>query len=457
MSGTNIAVIGAGSIAWSATLVRDLCMTPSLWGGTVFLMDIDKERLDLIYSFAKRYASEIKADLKFEETTDRKEAIKNSEFVINTAMAGGHQYYEMMRAVSEKYGYYRGINSVEWNMVSDYHTIWGYYQLKLMIDIARDIEEARPDAWLLLLANPVFDGTTLISRESKVRVIGLCHGHLGYEEMAKILRLRLKNVEVVSAGLNHVIWMIKFYFKDEDAHPLLDEWIEKKAEKYWKTWYRKQTSPFDIQMSPAAIDMYRLYGSFPTGDAVRGGSWKYHWNLEVKKKWFGPTGGPDSETGWKLYLERHEKWLDRGIKAIRDETTPLTRLVPSKRSQESVVPIINSIANDEEGVYQVNVPNQGIIDGVRDDVAVEAPAQVDGKGIHRIPIGSLPKRIMKHVIYPRIMRMEWAVEAYTEGGRNSLFEWLIVDPRTKSTEQVEQVIDAILSLPRNQEMARHFS
>jgi len=75
---------------------------------------------------------------------------------------------------------------------------------------------------------------------------------------------------------------------------------------------------------------------------------EYHWNLEVKKKWFGPTGGPDSETGWKLYLSGHERWLSRGVKAIRDQTTPLTKLVRPKISQESVVPIINSIVNDEK-------------------------------------------------------------------------------------------------------------
>ncbi len=451
-----IAVIGAGSIAWSATLIRDLCLTKSLWGSTIVLMDINKERLDLIYTFAKRYSSEVKADLNFEKTMDRREAIKEADFVINTAMAGGHQYYEKMRAISEKYGYYRGINSVEWNMVSDYHTIWGYYQFKLMMDIARDIEELSPDAWLLLLANPVFEGTTLISRETKVKVIGLCHGHLGYIEISKVLGLDLEHVEAEAIGFNHVIWMTKFKYKGEDAYPLLDEWIDKKAEEYWRVWYQKQTNPFDIQMSPAAIDMYKRYGLFPVGDTVRGGTWKYHWNLEIKKKWFGPTGGPDSEIGWRLYLEGHEKRINAIAKAIQDQTVPLTKLFPPRRSHESVVPIMDSIANDRKGVYQVNILNKGVISGIPDNVAVEVPAEVDSKGVHRIPVEGLPKRIMKYVIYPRMLRMEWALEAFLEGGRDLLFDWLIVDPRTKSSEQVEKTIDAILSLPGNEEMARHF-
>jgi len=456
MARVRIAVIGAGSVAWSATVVCDLCLTPSLWGSTVVFMDIDKERLGLIYSFAKRYASEVKADLKFERTMDRGEALENADFVVNTAMAGGHRYYETMRTVSEKYGYYRGINSVEWNMVSDYHTIWGYYQLKLMMDIARDIEGLSPEAWLLQLANPIFEGTTLISRETKVKVIGLCHGHLGYEEMAEVLGLDQENVEVEAIGFNHIIWMTKFRYRGEDAYPLLDEWIGKKAQKYWEEWYRTQVNPFDIQMSPAAVAMYRRYGLFPIGDTVRGGTWKYHWNFKVKKKWFGPTGGPDSKVGWKLYLEWQKYMLANVAEIIKDPITPLTSNFPPTKSKESVVPIIDSVANDKKGFYQVNIPNQKVISGIPDDAVVEVTSVVDGRGVHRINVGSLPKRIVNYVLYPRMMRMEWALEAFLEGGRDMLFDWLIVDPRTKSSEQVERVINAILSLPRNEEMAKHF-
>ncbi|MCC6050186.1 MAG: alpha-glucosidase/alpha-galactosidase, partial [Thermofilum sp.] len=63
----------------------------------------------------------------------------------------------------------------------------------------------------------------------------------------------------------------------------------------------------------------------------------------------------------------------------------------------------------------------------------------------------------KHVMWPRMMRMEWALEAFLEGGRDLLFEWLIIDPRTKTNEQAEAAIDAILSMPENEEMRKHFS
>ena len=419
-------------------------------------MDINEERLKLVHSLATRYAREVKADIRFEKTMDRREAIRDADFVINSAMAMGHSYYEEMRRVSEEHGYYRGINSVEWNMVSDYHTIWGYYQFKLALDIARDVEDYSPEAWLLQVANPVFELTTLIHRRTRVKVIGLCHGHLGYLEIAKTLGLDVRKVEFEAVGFNHVIWLTEFRYDGEDAYPLIDEWIEKQAEGYWRRWREAQMNPFDIQMSPAAVDMYRRYGLFPVGDTVRGGTWKYHWNLETKRRWYGPTGGPDSEVGWKIYLSWQAEIRKALSEAVVDTSRPLTSLLPPRRSEESVVPIMESIANDRRGVYQVNIPNQGALVGIPDDVAVEVPAAVDGRGVHRIYGRRLPKRIMKYVMWPRMMRMEWALEAFLEGGRDLLFDWLIVDPRTKSNEQVEETIDAILKLPGNEEMARHF-
>jgi alpha-galactosidase len=54
-----------------------------------------------------------------------------------------------------------------------------------------------------------------------------------------------------------------------------------------------------------------------------------------------------------------------------------------------------------------------------------------------------------------MVRMEWALEAFLEGGRDLLLEWLLNDPRTRSLEQAEQAITDILGLPFNEEMAEH--
>ena len=172
-----LAIIGAGSATFSLGLLRDLCLQRSLWGSLVAFMDLDAERLEVIHTLAARYAGELGVDLRFETTLDRRRALADADFVINTA-ALPHGKEEKLRAIGEKHGYYRGAH-------------FGYYQhqLDLMMGVARDIEAVCPDAWLIQSSNPVFEGCTLMTRETGVKVVGLCHGHYGYREVAEIIGL----------------------------------------------------------------------------------------------------------------------------------------------------------------------------------------------------------------------------------------------------------------------------
>ncbi|GAI97421.1 unnamed protein product [marine sediment metagenome] len=145
MSGIKISIIGAGSAVFSLRLVGDLCKTKGLSGSSVSLMDINKKRLNAVHNLAERYASESGANLKFEKTTDMKQSIKDADFVINTALVGGHEGLDASRKVGEKHGYKRGIDSQEFNMVSDYPTLSNYNQLKFFLDVAHSMEEICPN------------------------------------------------------------------------------------------------------------------------------------------------------------------------------------------------------------------------------------------------------------------------------------------------------------------------
>jgi alpha-galactosidase len=105
----------------------------------------------------------------------------------------------------------------------------------------------------------------------------------------------------------------------------------------------------------------------------------------------------------------------------------------------------------------VNILNNGILGGLPNDIAVEIPIYADGKGIHPKPVGPTPPKIYRYALLHRLMRAEWALQAFLEGGRDALVQWLIIDVRTKSMQQVNNVIDALLKMPGNEEMAKHFS
>jgi alpha-galactosidase/6-phospho-beta-glucosidase family protein len=206
----NILHIGAGSAVFSLRLVSDICKTKGLHKSKVTLMDIDEGRLEAVHVLASKLAEEMKTDLKFSKTTELEEAVAGSDFVINTALVGGHGFLDRIRAIGEKHGYYRGIDTQEFNMVSDYYTLTNWNQLSFFLKIAETMERLAPEAWMLQAANPVFEGTTLIRRKSKIRMIGFCHGHYDVMEVAETLGVHKDELDWQVAGVNHGIWLNRF-------------------------------------------------------------------------------------------------------------------------------------------------------------------------------------------------------------------------------------------------------
>jgi alpha-galactosidase len=450
-----ISFVGAGSAAFSMNCIKDLCINKGLSGSEIALMDLDETRLDAVYSMAKHYSQEIHADLRIEKTTDRKSALRDADFVIDTVLVGGHEQQEIVRAVGEKHGYYRGIEAVEFNMIQDYSTTFqGYYQLKFFLDLAREMEEVCPGALLIDVANPECEAGTLLTRKTKIKVAGYCHGYLGYLDVASALGLDANSLDIQVAGFNHNIWLTRFETNGEDAYPLLDDWLENKAEHYWIN--HKEANEFDIDMSRAAFDMYGLYGLFPVGDTVRSGSWKYHYDLRTKQYWYGEFGGPDSEIGWANYLKRVKERTDNIFRLAQRPGPELLAEFPPVNSREKVILLIDSIVNDKGDRFVLDVRNEGIIPSLPTDVAVEVSVTADRKGIHPEKIREIPARLSKLALTPRLVRLEMAMEAFHSGDKSILIEILNRDPRTRSNEQAKSVLDEILSLPFNEGMRNHY-
>ncbi len=107
------------------------------------------------------------------------EAIEATDFIINTAypypedLEDGYQRWEIITEIGEKHGYYRGIDSQEFNMVSTYsYLICSYPDIKLALDIANKMKELAPKAWLMQTANPVFEITQIVKDKTQINIVG---------------------------------------------------------------------------------------------------------------------------------------------------------------------------------------------------------------------------------------------------------------------------------------------
>jgi len=457
-----ITIIGAGSVRYTLKLVGDLAKTKELSGSVISLMDIDERRLNAVYNLSQRYMTELGGSFKFEKTRDMVKSLDGADFVINIALArgkgheDGYAQYEMISDVGQKHGYYRGLNSQEFNMVSDYYSLMNCNQPTLSLDIAKAVEKNCPNAWFIQIANPVFEITQLVLRQTKAKIVGFCHGSKGVYEIFKTLELDPKNIDWQIAGVNHGIWLTRFLYKGKDAYPLLDKWIEEKSTE----WEPKDV--WDSQMSPVAIDMYRFYGKMPIGDTVRNGTWKYHYDLERKKRWFGKFGGIDNEIERPKYYVQLREIKGKLISLANEPSIKLTKSWPDEfpsqgLSGEQQIPFINALASGKKGRFFLNILNKGTISGIPDDVVVEVPVTVDKNGIHPEKIEpDVPERIKRMYLLPKILKMEWALEAFITGDRKVIEEIIVRDPRTKSFDQIKAVLDEIMALPFNEEMRKHY-
>ena len=456
-----ITIIGAGSVRFSLQLIGDIAKTGSLADSLVSLMDINEEKLEAIYVLAQKYVEELGGALKLEKSMDMSRALEGADFVIHSAAPSYPKRYDLITQIGEKHGYYRGIDSQEFNMVSTYsYILCSYPDLKLSLEIAKLMEKLSPQAYLLQTANPVFEATQFVSQSTTVKAIGFCHGSSGVFEVFRALGLNPEEVDWQVAGVNHGIWLNRFLYQGENAYPLFDKWIEEKSQ-HWQP-----KNPWDVQLSPAVIDMYKFYGMLPIGDTCRNGTWKYNYNLETKKKWYGKFGGIDNEVERPRFHEslrkEKQKLIDLAKEARRNPGIDLFQAYPEvftrdKMSGEQHIPFINGISGGPEARLILNLQNRGVISGIPDDVVVEIPVRVSKNNIRPEKLEpGVTERIKDMYLMPRILRMRWALEAYTTGDKRVLEEILVRDPRTKSFEQARAVLEEIMSLPINEEIARYF-
>ncbi|MBS7656312.1 alpha-glucosidase/alpha-galactosidase [Candidatus Bathyarchaeota archaeon] len=449
MADVKISIIGAGSATFSLSLIKDLCLTPNLSGSTVSFMDINKERLDAVYTLCKRYAEETKTKLKLEKTTDRKKSLENANYVINTALVVGYSGYKAGWNIGFKHGYRFGGS---YHIMHDEGFWINFYQFRLFESIVNDILEICPDAWYLKLANPVLAATTYLGRKyKKLKFMGLCHGYLGVFHLASVLGLNAEKIEYKIPGVNHFIWLTDFKHDGEDAFPILNEWIEKKSKKY----FRKCGASSDV--GPKAIDLYKRFGAFPIGDTCTpgGGSWPwwYHTDDETEKKW---KEDPKSWWSWVLNPSK-EDTVSRLIKTAYDPSVKVTGVFPPKKSHESIINIIESLACDIPRVFQVNIMNtENLVPGVPENFEVEVPAVVDGNGVKGEKTRGLPKAVTTYLLRDRVAPVEIELEAYEKGSKERLLDLVLMDPWTKSEEQAKSLLEEVLFLPQHDEMRKHY-
>ena len=420
-----IVIIGAGSLQFGLGSVGSIINSDVLQSSIISLHDINQTNLDLVTESCKDAIEQKNLDFELEATLDRKKALKNATFIINSIeVPPRFKWFDLDYEIPRKYGIKQvmGENGGPGGLFHSLRVI------PPILEICEDITKISPNAFVINYSNPMSRICLAIKRKyPSLNFVGLCHEFPGFiHHYGRILGTPLSNLEMRAGGLNHfgVLLSIKYIDKNKDAYPDL----RKKAPEY--------LSNLKGFMNDVDLIKYILekFGYIPyTQDSHYGEYISWGWekaNIEGARAFYNGYKSFTLYTG-----KRIQKLIKRGKGA---------RLV--KPDYERAIPIIEGIITDSNHEEDsVNLPNDDVITNLPRDLVVECPAIVTKKGLKAIKLGDYPKGLAA-LLRNQASVQDLVVEAILKKSKDIAFQALLLDPTIDNASKAEEMFEEMLKI-----------
>ena len=133
-------------------------------------------------------------------------------------------------------------------------------------------------------------------------------------------------------------------------------------------------------------------------------------------------------------------------KRLKRGAYPEKGILSKKPTGERAVPIIEAILSNKNSYEAaVNVPNDGIVENLPQDLILECPVTVDKDGVHSIKIGNLPKNIAALLRIEATVQ-DLCVDAILNKSKEQAINALAIDPNVGSFEMAEKTFEEVMSI-----------
>ncbi|ADL69819.1 glycoside hydrolase family 4 [Thermoanaerobacterium thermosaccharolyticum DSM 571] len=422
--GLKIATIGGGS-SYTPELVEGFIKRyDELPVKDLYLVDIEegKEKLEIVGNLAKRMVEKAGVGINIHLTLDRREAIKDADFVTTQFRVGLLDARIRDEKIPLKYDVIGQETTGPGGFAKAQRTI------PVILDICKDIEELSPNAWLINFTNPSGIITETVLKHTNVKTIGLCNVPIGMVYgVAEMLDVDVERVSIDFAGLNHLVWGTHIYLDGEDiTERLIDSFAGGKS-----------MSMKNVPDLPWEPEFIKSLGMFPCPYH------RYYYltdkMLEEEKK-EAATVGTRGEQVKKLEKELFELYKD----PILNIKPPQLEKRGGAHYSDAACSLINSIYNNKKDMHVVNVKNNGTIADLPDDVVIETNAIVDRNGAHPINIGHVSTKI-RGLMQSVKAYEELTIEAGVRGDYYTALQALTIHPLVPSSTVAKKILDDIIN------------
>jgi len=409
MPDLKLCVIGAGSTYTPELVEGVLARRDGLPISRLALMDIDERKLNTVAGLVKRMIAAAGGGPELLVTTDRAQAIAESDFVVVQIRVGGLKARIKDEKIPNKYGVVGQETTGPGGFAKALRTI------PVMLDIANDIARLAPDAWLINFTNPSGIITEALQRYSHAQVIGLCNSPIGLQrEMARYFGAAPNEVVLDYFGLNHLSWVRGVRVRDDDVTERALEAAAAREDSGFGNLIRT------LRMIPSGYLRYYYFTDEVIEQQVRAAKTRGEVVAEVEAELLRMYRDPA--------LDHKPKELEKRGGA---------------HYSEAAMALISALHNDKHEWHVVNVVNAGCILDLPDQAVVEVPAQVSRDGAHPLPVGELPLEVRGLVQAVKAYE-ELTVRAGAEGDRRAALLALTNHPLVPSFSIAQALLADIL-------------
>lgn len=424
MLAKKIVLLGGGS-AFFRTVIGELAITEELSGSDVVFYDTQETHMEIIAKYGRQAAEQTGVDLRISWTTDLAEAVDGADFAVSSIGVSGpdRKYHKLDITIPAKYGVFQTTGDT----TGPGGLFAGFRSIPIFLEICREMEKRCPEVIFLNHSNPmVMICRAMIKHTGIKKVIGLCHGAQGtIAYLARALEVPMEELDVITVGLNHMLWVTRLRHHGKDLYPALKEKLNAEEPPSGQIFAKK---------------LFDIYGYYPV-NADRHIIEFYPFLLQAKD----PEKLP---YGLRLRTKMIEERLDDGEnvweRMLRQANGEEPVQIPRKLSPEAIGKLIAAISLNQRETHIVNIPNNGSVPNLPDYAIVEIQGVTDSQGFRGLYMGEIPLPVAG-ILHARVLQQELAVDAGVYGDRKLALQALIADESIISIEDAEAMLDELLA------------
>jgi len=422
-----ITFLGAGSTIFAKNVLGDCILTEKFGEFEIALYDIDTDRLEESFIMLQNINTNYNGKAKIHKFTNRKEALRNADYIVNAIQVGGFQPATVVDfEIPKKYGLRQTIG--------DTLGIGGIFRalrtIYVLEDIAKDIKEVCKDALFLNYTNPMSMLTIYLADVLGINTVGLCHSvQVCVEGLFNTLDMkeRIPYVKSEIAGINHQAWLLKIEdLEGNDLYPEIKQ--------------RSLSGKYDMDWDLVRHDLMSKFGYYNTESSEHTAEYN---------NWFIKKDYPELIEKFKIPLDEYPRRCIEQISTWNQQRKDLVENIKleHKLSNEFAAKIIKAIEFDEPTRIHGNVMNNNLITNLPNECSVEVACLVDRNGVQPTVIGDLPVQlaaINRQSINVQLL----TVEAAKTRKKEYVYQAAYLDPHASSElsmDEIKQMCDELFA------------